>query len=104
MNVAVEQPRAGLRNEKARVLGSGKDAVASPCVSLQSLLRRVMEGDLAGLAELALPDREQAFAPLKIRAIDRDGLTNTHPRGGKQTKQRGVGAALQTARQSASSS
>ena len=63
----IRVPRS--ERKKGRAEGMGTEAIPLRCVTAQRLLRRCVNRDVARLAELALPHRQDTAGEVDIGAV-----------------------------------
>ena len=72
-------PGAVFREEEARTAGIGTEAVALRRVVAQRPARRLVNGDVSRLPELAFPNRQNATCEIDIVAVQAQRFGTPHP-------------------------
>ena len=81
------QPGAAGRDEERGRAGGGAQPLAGLGVATQSGDGACVQGDLAGLAELGIPDGEHAIVEVDIGAVQPAGLAGAHAGHRQQAQQ-----------------
>ncbi len=80
--------RSSLCGEKGRRVSAGKDRVAQPGVGRQGGASGLLQGDEARLAELGLPDGENAANEIHVVDVERERLAGSQAGGGQKPEER----------------